>query len=152
MREHAQRLTLGLEARHDLLAVHAELDDLERDDAAGRVLLGLVNHPHAPFADAFQDPVRPDLLGSLRRLPIGSVRWWWDFNGVLVIARRTRTPLLLKTLNPLGSRGLKARIVHGQTAQVETIRLLLQYCECPFMKRDWRATARIRRYAPRGSP
>ena len=42
-------------------AVHAGLDDLERDLAAhGLVLLGHVDDAHAAFADLLQQLVRPD--------------------------------------------------------------------------------------------
>ena len=61
MVHHGQRLPLGLEAGHDLLAVHARLDDLERDLALHR--LRLLSHPddaHAAFADLLQQLVRAD--------------------------------------------------------------------------------------------
>jgi hypothetical protein len=51
MIHHRQRLALGLEAGDDLLGVHAQLDDLERDAADdGFGLLGHVDHAHAAFA------------------------------------------------------------------------------------------------------
>ena len=53
-----QRLPLRLEARDDVLRVHAELDDLERDPAADRfLLLGHVNHAAAAFADLLKQLV-----------------------------------------------------------------------------------------------
>ncbi|HNB81428.1 MAG TPA: CoA transferase subunit A [Chitinophagaceae bacterium] len=53
-----QRLALGLEAGHDFLRVHAQLEDLQRDLAAHR--LRLLRHPdgaEAAFADRFQQLV-----------------------------------------------------------------------------------------------
>ena len=53
-----QRLPLGLEPGDDLLGVHAQLDDLERDPAAHRLLLlGHVDHAAAAFADLLQQLV-----------------------------------------------------------------------------------------------
>ena len=58
-----QRLTLVLEARHHGLAVHAELDQLERDEHADRLLLlGEVDGAHAAFAQGVEDAVGTDLL------------------------------------------------------------------------------------------
>ena len=66
---HRQRLPFGLETSNDLLAVHARLDDLERDLALdGLRLLGHVNDAHAPFADLLEQLVgtdpRPHSLGQ----------------------------------------------------------------------------------------
>ena len=56
-----QRLALGLEAGDDLLGVHAQLDDLERDPAAHRfLLLGHVDDAAAAFADLLQQLVAAD--------------------------------------------------------------------------------------------
>ena len=53
-----QRLALGLEARDDLLGVHAQLDDLEGHPAADRLLLlGHIDHAAAAFADFLQQLV-----------------------------------------------------------------------------------------------
>jgi hypothetical protein len=61
MVHHGQRLPLGLEARDDLAAVHARLDDLERDLALhGLDLLGHEDRAHAAFADLLQELVRAD--------------------------------------------------------------------------------------------
>ena len=62
MVHHRQRLPLGLEAGDHLPAVHARLDDLQRDAAADRLLLlGHIDDAHAPFADLLQQLVRADL-------------------------------------------------------------------------------------------
>ena len=64
MVHHRQRLPLGLEPRDDLPAVHAQLDDLERDAAFDR--LALFGHPdfaEAAFADLLQQLVAADHLG-----------------------------------------------------------------------------------------
>ena len=56
-----QRLPLGLEAGEDLAAVHAGLDELERDRPPHRLgLLGHVDRAHAPFADRLEQLVRAD--------------------------------------------------------------------------------------------
>ena len=53
-----QRLPLGLEAGDDLFGVHAQLDDLERDTAADRLLLlGHVHDAATAFADFLQQLV-----------------------------------------------------------------------------------------------
>ena len=55
MVHHGQCLPLGLEPRDDLLGVHAQLDDLQRDATAHR--LGLfrdIDHAAAAFAHFFQ--------------------------------------------------------------------------------------------------
>ena len=52
MVHHRQRLPLGLEPGDDLLGVHAQLDDLERDAPPHRLgLLGHIDHAAAAFAD-----------------------------------------------------------------------------------------------------
>jgi hypothetical protein len=57
-----ERLPFRFEAGQHLTAVHARFDDLERDYPADRlVLLGHVDDAHAPFADLFQQFVRPNL-------------------------------------------------------------------------------------------
>ena len=58
MVHHRQRLALGFEARDDLLRVHAQLDDLERDAPLHR--LRLLRHPdraQAALADLLQQLV-----------------------------------------------------------------------------------------------
>ena len=66
----ASRLALGLEARHHLPAVHAQLDDLDRDLAAeGLVLLGQVDDAHAAFAQGPHDAIGPDAVLHLREEP-----------------------------------------------------------------------------------
>jgi hypothetical protein len=58
MIHHGQRLPLGLEARDDLLGVHAQLDDLERHAPAHRLgLLGHIDHAATAFADFLQQLV-----------------------------------------------------------------------------------------------
>ena len=58
---HRQRLPLGLEARDDLLGVHPQLDDLQRDAAAdGMNLLGHEDDAEAALADLFQELVASD--------------------------------------------------------------------------------------------
>ena len=76
MLHHRQRLPLGLEAGDDRLRVHAELDDLERDAAAHRLLLlGHVHDAAAALADLLQQLVASDavarLLGDIRRKQSG---------------------------------------------------------------------------------
>ena len=68
MVHHRQRLPLGLEAGDDLLGVHAELDDLERDAAAHRFLLfGHIDDAAAAFADLLEQFVAADAVaGPLR--------------------------------------------------------------------------------------
>ena len=63
-----QGLPLGLEAGDDLAAVHAWLDDLERDLALHRLrLLGHEDRAHAPFADLLEELVRADDRAGLSR-------------------------------------------------------------------------------------
>ena len=58
-----QGLALGLEAGHDLLGVHALLDDLQGDRAAdGLGLLGLEDLAHAALADHADQVVGPDAV------------------------------------------------------------------------------------------
>src|SRR5205085_8145753 len=58
---HRQGLPFGLEAGDDLAAVHARLDDLERDLPANRLgLLGQEDDAHAAFADLLQELVPAD--------------------------------------------------------------------------------------------
>ena len=73
MIHHRQRLPLRLEARDDLPAVHARLDDLQRDLAADGVgLLRHVDHAHPPAANLFQQFVsangRTDAVRGRHRL------------------------------------------------------------------------------------
>ena len=65
MVHHRQRLPLGLEAGDDLLGVHAQLDDLERDAAAhGLRLFGDIHHTAAAFADSLEQLVAPERLAD----------------------------------------------------------------------------------------
>ena len=58
-----QRLALARESRDDLLRVHAELDQLERDAPPDwRLLLGEVDGAHAAFTEFVEDLVGADLL------------------------------------------------------------------------------------------
>ena len=73
---HRQGLKLEFEAFQHLLAVHAQLDDLQGHPPANRLLLlGQVDSPHAAFAEDLQDLERSNLLGRLpgfpARLPTG---------------------------------------------------------------------------------
>jgi hypothetical protein len=62
---HGQGLPLGLEAGHDLLGVHALLDDLEGDLAFdGLLLLGQPDLSHAALAELLEQAVGTDLLGT----------------------------------------------------------------------------------------
>ena len=66
MIHHRQRLPLRFEPGDDLPGVHAQLDDLERDAAAHRLLLlGHVDHPTAAFADLLEQLVAADLVARL---------------------------------------------------------------------------------------
>ena len=68
MIHHRQRLPLGLEARDDLLRVHAELDDLERHAAPHRLLLlGHVDDAAAAFADLLEQLVAANPVARLLR-------------------------------------------------------------------------------------
>ena len=129
MVHHGQRLPLGLEAGDDLPAVHAGLDDLERDAAADRlVLLGHVDDAHAPFADLLEELVRPDavagpLAGRLVRPgeavgaaledaggPVVGLEQPLDAPAQGVIARRTPRPEM-RAARPRGPcRGAAAKI------------------------------------------
>ena len=61
MVHHGQRLPFGFEPGDDALGVHAQLDDLERDPPANRLLLfGHINHAAAAFADFLQQFVAAD--------------------------------------------------------------------------------------------
>ncbi len=58
---HGEGLALGLEPGDDLIAVHAGLDDLERDLATdGLLLLGHVDDAHAALADLLEQLVGTD--------------------------------------------------------------------------------------------
>ncbi len=81
MVHHRQRLPLGLEAGHDLLGVHAVLDDLERDLASHRLgLLGEVDHAHAAFAETLQDAIGANSLGH------GGRSWWSQLGRIQILA------------------------------------------------------------------
>ncbi len=61
-----QRLPFGLEAGDHLFGVHAELDDLERDPAAHRLLLlGHIDHAATALADLLAELVMADLVAGL---------------------------------------------------------------------------------------
>jgi hypothetical protein len=63
MVHHRKRLPLGLEARDDLLRVHAELDDFQRHTPAHRHLL--FGHPHdaeAALSDLLKQFISPDAI------------------------------------------------------------------------------------------
>ena len=71
MVHHRQRLPLRLEARDDLLGVHAQLDDLERDAPADRLLLlGHIDHAAAAFADFLEQFVAANPLAQIRGLRV----------------------------------------------------------------------------------
>ena len=68
-----QRLSLGLEAGDDLARVHAQLDDLERDQPPDRLgLLGHVDRSHAAFADLLDQLVRADDRAGIVLRPSGA--------------------------------------------------------------------------------
>src|SRR5439155_20695161 len=51
-----QRLSFAFKSRDDLLRIHPELDDLDRDPAPERLLLlGEINHTHAATAKFLQE-------------------------------------------------------------------------------------------------
>ncbi len=57
-----ERLALGRKTRDDLGAVHAELDQFERDLPSYRLLLlREPNRAHSAFADSFEQHVWADL-------------------------------------------------------------------------------------------
>ena len=61
-----QRLALRLEARHDRARVHAQLDDLERDAAAHRLLLlGHIDHAAAALPDFLQQLIATDPVAGV---------------------------------------------------------------------------------------
>ena len=63
MIHHRQRLALGFEPGGDLLRVHAQLDDLERDAAAHRFgLLSDIHDAAAAFADVLEQLVTAERL------------------------------------------------------------------------------------------
>ncbi len=60
-----QRLSLSLEAGDDRLAVHAQLDDLERHAPPHRLgLFGHIDHPAAALADFLEELVAADRLAD----------------------------------------------------------------------------------------
>ena len=76
MVHHRQRLPLGLEAGDDLLGVHAQLDDLERDAAPDRLLLlGHIDHAAAAFADFLEQLVAADDRAEFFRKRLVKRRW-----------------------------------------------------------------------------
>jgi len=61
-----QRLAFGFEAGDDLFGVHAQLDDLEGDAAADRLLLlGHIDDTAAAFADLLKEFVAADTVAGL---------------------------------------------------------------------------------------
>ena len=61
MVHHRERLTLGLEARHDLATVHTQLDQLERHLSSNRlVLAGEPDRPHPPATQGLDQLVPTD--------------------------------------------------------------------------------------------
>ena len=61
-----QRLPLLLEARDDGLAVHAQLDQLQRVASPDWfALLGEIDRAHAAFAEAIEDRARTDVSGAV---------------------------------------------------------------------------------------
>ncbi len=63
-----QGLALGFEPSDDLLGVHAQLDDLQRDPAADRLLLfGHIDHATTAFADLLKQFVAPNPIPGLFR-------------------------------------------------------------------------------------
>ena len=63
MIHHGQRLPLGLEPRHDLPGVHAQLDDLERHSSPHRLgLLRDIDHAAPALANSFQKFIAPERL------------------------------------------------------------------------------------------
>ena len=63
-----QRLSLGLEARDDLLGVHAELDDFERDAPANRLFLFChINHAASAFSDLLKQFVATNSVARFFR-------------------------------------------------------------------------------------
>ena len=64
---HGEGLTLRFKPRHDLLGVHAGLDDLERHPAAdGRGLFGVVDDTHPALAQHLEDLERAYALRMVR--------------------------------------------------------------------------------------
>ena len=63
-----QRLALGLEASDHLLAIHAGLNDLERDDTADRILLlGAIDHSHSTACNLRENFIGADLAAGFDR-------------------------------------------------------------------------------------
>ena len=61
-----QRLAFGLEAGDDLLGVHAQLDDLERDATTHwLLLLGHVHHAEGAHADLLEEFEGADFVARL---------------------------------------------------------------------------------------
>lgn len=61
MLHQGQRLPLSFKPSDDLPAVHARLDDLDRDFAFDRIsLLSNEHQPEAAFSESFQQPIRAD--------------------------------------------------------------------------------------------
>ena len=68
MVHHGQGLPLGFEPIDHPLRVHAGANDLQRHLPLDRLLLfGQEHDAHAPFAELFQQSVRPDVRAGLFR-------------------------------------------------------------------------------------
>ena len=66
MLENCERLPFGFEARDHLLAVHAGLENLERDAAFDRLtLFGEIDDGHAALAEDAEDAIGADTLRML---------------------------------------------------------------------------------------
>ena len=82
MVHHRQRLAFRLEPGDDLLGVHPQLDDLQRDAPAHRLrLLGHIDHAAAAFADFLQQLVAAQRLAhrfvrSIRKVELGNGTSW----------------------------------------------------------------------------
>ena len=62
---HRERLPLLLEAGDDLLRIHAEIDDLQRDATPhGLDLLRHPDHAETALADLLEELVRPDAVAG----------------------------------------------------------------------------------------
>ena len=122
-----QRLPLGLEPGDDLLGVHAQLDDLERDAAADRLLLlGHINHAAAAFADLLEQFVAADPVAGLfaRRQAADDGRLRWGSDGgcfewavtLFVEANQVANPL--DQLDVTATRGHQIRLTLHPAAVV----------------------------------
>jgi hypothetical protein len=116
-----ERLPFGLEARHHLLCIHAELDHFQRHAAPHRLLLfGHVNHTASAFADLLEQFIAFDLLsGFFHRMRSHCRR---RLNGLCRVQwlRKESTRLavgLQKLLHALAQRGIpRASVVQVRGA------------------------------------